>query len=77
MTTLITAAKETIDNKDWNQISEPSAFRQNMGLVGGAHSRGLTNLVPGNSFPFKNARGLWGRDWGTSAKINQSPTLAR
>ena len=34
MTTLITAAKETIDNKDWNQISEPSAFRENMGLVG-------------------------------------------
>ena len=35
MTTLITAAKETIDNKDWNQISEPSAFCKNMGLVGG------------------------------------------
>ena len=34
VTTLITAAKETIDNKDWNQISEPSAFRENMGLVG-------------------------------------------
>ena len=51
MTTLITAAKETIDNKDWNQISEPSAFRENMGLVGvpiqsRAHKPGSRKLIP-------------------------------
>ena len=36
MTTLITAAKETSyrSDKDWNQISERSVFRENVGLVG-------------------------------------------
>ena len=38
MTTLITVAKETIDNKDckpdFRAQFEPSAFRENMGLVG-------------------------------------------
>ena len=26
--------RKTLDNNDWNKISEPSAFRENMGLVG-------------------------------------------
>ena len=38
-------AYETLDKKHLNQISVPSGFCERMGLVGGAHSRGLINMV--------------------------------
>ena len=35
---------KSLDNNDLNQVSEPSGFHENMGLVGDAHSCSLTNL---------------------------------
>ena len=46
MTTLITAAKETIDNKDCKPDFRAQSFSRKHGFGGGAHSRGPTNLVP-------------------------------
>ena len=46
MTTLITAAKETIDNKDCKPDFESPALFAKTWFGGGANSRKPTNLVP-------------------------------
>ena len=49
MTTLVTAAKETIDNKDCKPDFRAQRFSRKHGLVeggGGGNSREPTNLVP-------------------------------
>ena len=57
--------RKALDNKDLNQISVPSGFHENM--VGeGAHSRGLTNLVPVKDFPAKH---MWGHHFGVLTGI--------
>ena len=46
MTTLITAAKETIDNKDCKPDFKAQRFSRKHGFGGGANSRRPTNLAP-------------------------------
>ena len=46
MTTVITAAKKTIDNKDCKPDFRAQRFSRKHGFGRGANSRGPTNLVP-------------------------------